>query len=175
MKIRKLIQQWDALNYVNYCWPQYECGNLILWFYLRHWSWFWSFVRKYYVSSLIIQNIVHSIDDRSEIAEADTTHNLERFAHSPIQNQLGFTRLPWIELYNQFSCKVISICPETVETFDMDTSVNTSAFTLFGRRVQILFPCNLIDYITRIRFSAISESSIHKFFSLWEIPRCDLC
>ena len=130
---------------------------------------------KYYVLSLIIQNIVHFFDDRSEIAEADTTHNLERFAHSPIQNQLGFTRLPWIELYNQFSCKVISICPETVETFDMDTSMNTSAFTMFGRRVQMLFACNLIDYINRIRFSAISESSIHKFFSLWEIPRCDLC
>jgi len=127
---------------------------------------------KYYVLSLIIQNIVHFVDDRSEIAEADTTHNLERFAHSPIQYQLGFTRLPWIELYNQFSCKVISICPETVETFDMNTSVNTSA--LFGRRVQMLFTCNLIDYINRIRFSAISESSIHKFFALWEIPRCDL-
>jgi len=127
---------------------------------------------KYYVLSLIIQNIVHFVDDRSEIAEADTTHNLERFSHSPIQYQLGFTRLPWIELYNQFSCKVISICPETVETFDMNTSVNTSA--LFGRRVQMLFTCNLIDYINRIRFSAISESSIHKFFALWEIPRCDL-
>ena len=37
---------------------------------------------KYYASSLIIQNIVHSIDNRSKIAEADTTHNLERFAHS---------------------------------------------------------------------------------------------
>ena len=131
---------------------------------------------KYYVLSLIIQNIVHIVDDRSGIAEADTTHNLEWFAHSTIQYQLGFTRLPsWIELYytNQSPCKVLSICPETVETFDMDTSVNTSAFTLFGRRVQMLFACNFIDYIKRIRFSAISESSIHKFFSLWEIPRCD--
>ena len=53
---------------------------------------------KYYVLALIIQNIVHSIYDRSEIAEADTTHNLERFAYSTLQYQLGFTRLLWIEL-----------------------------------------------------------------------------
>ena len=130
---------------------------------------------QYYVLSLIIQTIVHSIDDRSDIAEADTTNDLERFAYSTIQYQLGFTRLLWVELYNQSPCKILFTCPETVEIFDMDMSVNTSTFTLLGHRVLMLIACNLIDYIRRIRFSATSESSIHKFFSLWEIAHCDYC
>ena len=73
-KFWKLMRHWDALNYVHYCWPRYECGNLILWFYLRNWSRFWSFACT--ILCFITNHSEHRSFHRRQIRNSRGWHNI---------------------------------------------------------------------------------------------------